>query len=126
MAMIQPGVEAGSWTDPWWDARPTDLAEPPARYGAFADELVARFFEWSATPVETIFLAAPGREYIGVIVESDSGRVVGIQVDNLELAGVRDHPHWAALLHPEPSRDAVVTLISDVRALFDRFGVPPA
>ena len=36
MAMMQPDIDVGRWTDPWWDASPTDLAEPPARYGAFA------------------------------------------------------------------------------------------
>jgi hypothetical protein len=122
MAMIQPVTEHDM---PWWPDGVTPLADPPARYDRFADELVARFHDWSGTPVATSFLNAPELGYIGVIEELEGGRIVGIQIDNLELTGVRDHPHWRALLRPEPPRAAVAALVADVRALFHRYGVPP-
>lgn len=128
MAMIRNNVaiDIASAAEPWWDEETVSLAEPPARYGAFADELVVRFLAWSSTPVETVPLAVPDQEYTGVIAESETGRVVGIQIDAREIAGVRDHPHWSALLRPDPPREAVAALVAEVHALFDRFGVPPA
>ncbi len=125
MATIRDDIDIGLWTDPHWGIDAGVLADPPARYEAFADELVARFLDWSATPVVTVPLAVPERDYIDVIAELATGRIVGIQIDALAMAGVKDYPHWAALLHPLPPREAVAALVADVRALFDRYGVPP-
>lgn len=122
MAMTQAPASNDA---PWWPKGRTPLAVPPAKYGAYADELVVRFHDWSATPVATSFLNDPRHDYVGIIEKLDTGRIVGIQIDALEAAGVKDHPHWAALLQPIPSREAVAALVAEVRALFDRYGVPP-
>ncbi len=123
MAMTRDDTDIGLWTDPHWDIDAGALAEPPARYGAFADEPAVRFLDWSATPVVTVPLAVPERDYINVIAELATGLVVGIQIDALEMAGVKVFPHWSALLHSLPPREAVAMLVADVRALFDRYGV---
>ena len=62
---------------------------------------------------------------ISLLVDEQTGAVVGIQVMPL-LAHARDlPPAWPFLVHEDgpARREAVAALVADARALFERYGV---
>jgi hypothetical protein len=123
MAMKKPAAAASALDDPVWpDTIPdTGLC---VRYGVLADELVVRFSDRRYHDVVVVVpIATPDHDYAGLLVAADSGAVLGVHVYPLATFAVKRHPGWRPLREQEPPPAVVGSLIKDIRALYDRYGI---
>lgn len=92
-------------------------------YGVDADELVVLFRGKSQDTAIVEFIATPDDDYAAIKVNAYTGEVVGVLVYPLEALAIKRHPHWSRVLEPNPSPATAEHIVTDIRALFDRFGL---
>ena len=77
---------------------------------------------------------SPSIESAAIVVNDETGDVVGIQVIPLLVGAVQDRPAWAVLAwgaligfryEEETLRGAIAAFISEVAELFERYWTPP-
>ncbi len=123
MAMKRPVVTDPPWAAPVWPESPPDPAAMRVNYGAYADELVIGFSSDRAYNTVVVPVTTPNDDYAGLLVDIESGAVVGIHVYPLLALAVRLHPTWKPLASPHPQKDTVAQVIADIRGLYGRYGV---
>lgn len=118
MRRIAPGIEP--WAHPRWPGEAPDPARVVIAYGELADELVIGF---DGPPGGIVVpLASPAAD-VAVLVDPETGVIVGAQVDNLRLMADSRCPGWRRLTEPSPPGAAIVSFVATVKALFGRYGV---
>ena len=123
MAVTDAGRGAPLWSAPRWPGEPLAEGDSHAHYNPLADELVVRFSPASG-PLIAVAIKTPGRDYAHLLVESATGAVVGVQVDDLLAWAVRFHPGWRLLAWPDVAehRRLLGRFVAEVAALHERYG----
>jgi hypothetical protein len=125
MAMKEPTKTETALENPHWPATLPDSGMRVA-YGKIPDELVVRFSpERYHDMVVVAPIATPDLDYAGMLVADDTSEVLGIHVYPLAAFAVKRHPSWRALMEAEPSAEAVLQIVKDIRALYERYGLDP-
>ena len=126
MAMKKTATAENPWDNPIWPEQLPDAKAMRVAFGAFADELVVRFADRRHhAMVIVVPVATPEYDYAGMLVAEDSGAVLGVHVYPLVAYAVEIHPAWQQLAEPDPEPAAVLRVVEDIRALFDRHGIDP-
>jgi hypothetical protein len=94
-------------------------------YGRVADELVVRFDSQRYPEPVVVPLTTPQYDYAGLIVDNDTGTVIGIHVYPLLAFAVKRHPAWRAAAAPDPAPEVATRIVGDIKSLFDAYGVEP-
>jgi hypothetical protein len=123
MALSNAQIARQPWRSPHWPEKLPNAWTMRAMYGPEADELTIRFPETPNRDIVIVWLATPSIEYAGLMVHEQTGAVVGVQVDYLAGYAVSLHPTWRAIAEPEPSPDAINTIVRDIKTLFGQYGV---
>lgn len=116
-------VENPAWASPIW---PDRLPVPEAMkvvYGAIADELVIRFSTDRRDDTVVVPVTTPDEDYAAVLVDFTSGSVAGVHVYPLLAFAIQVHPAWKPLAENNPPPEAVARIVTDIRELFDRYGI---
>jgi hypothetical protein len=113
------------WIAPRWPERLPPASTIKTAYNAPADEVTIHFQDesWPDTVVPTAYVVTPGIWYAGVLVRWDSGEIIGVQVDYVRDYALGRHPTWEAIIAEHPPASVVETVVMDIKALFDRYGV---
>jgi hypothetical protein len=108
---------------PRWPSGAIDAARCRVLFGLPADELVVRFPDLPevgySDPID-----APDGSDTAVLVDDDTGAVVGIHVYPLLAGAAKAHPSWRSLAEPNPSPEVVAAFVAEVADLFDRYWTP--
>lgn len=116
---------------PLWPTTPIDPAGVDAHYDASADELTLYFshegkqIDWYSDPIDE-----PAGGHVAMMVEEETGRVVGIHGRPFLVGAVAKHPAWTkltwGLLAGEYGAEmvgaALPDFIAEVQALAARYG----
>lgn len=124
-----PTQAATPWVAPVWPSPPPEPTTARVVYGGLADELVVRFAGTVGRPAVAVAIETPDRDYVYALTDEETGRVVGVQVDDLVAVSGRLHPAWTRLAEADPPTSVVAEVLGDVAALFSRYGAgqtPPA
>lgn len=123
MAMNKIVVDDPPWAFPVWPDRLPDPEAMKVVYGTIADELVVRFERGRRYDTVVVPITTPDEDYAGVLTDFSSGAVVGIHVYPLLAFAAQVHPLWKPLAEQDPPPEAIARIITDVKDLFNRYGV---
>lgn len=125
MALKRIGREKSDWNSPTWPERLPLATAMRTAYNPLADELTIRFGDEprKGAIVYTDYVATPETWYAGVLVRWETGEIIGIQVDYLTDYAVGLHPRWQAVMSPSPEPEVIANIVTDIKELFDRYGV---
>lgn len=113
------------YDNPIWPDRLPDAKALRLLYGDRADEMVVLFDKKRHQDPAYVLIATPEYDYAAVKVDGVSGEVVGVMVYPLAAYAVERHPEWQAATKPNPDPAVAAHIVSDIKALFDRYGVEP-
>lgn len=120
MAVTRSDLSAGSWTRPRWPSAVPDPGRAVVAYNPLADELTVGI---DGPPGGIVVPLAGTAGGVAVLVDQETGAVLGGQVDNLLYRAVDHYPSWRRLAEADPPLEVISRFLTDVRGLFDRFGV---
>ncbi len=123
MAIEKSALTTEIWANPVWPDRLPDSARMRVLYGAYADELVVRFDNARRRDVIVVPITTPADDYAGLMVDGDTGVVIGVHVYPLVAFAVQRHPAWRAATHPHPLPEVASLIVNDIKDLFDRYGI---
>jgi hypothetical protein len=123
MAVSKSDLEFSVYDDPHWPDRLPEAKTLRLIYGAEADEMVVLFdndrHHWPAF----VFVDTPDYDYAAIKVDGATGDVVGVMVYPLAAYAVEKHPEWRAATKPNPGPTVAARIVSDIKDLFDRYGI---
>ncbi len=123
MAVEKHHLERAVWEDPVWPDPLPEASSMRILYGPYADELVIRFDDRRYFDATVALINTPDEDYAGLVVELDAGAVIGIHIYPLIALAVEHHPAWRRAAEPNPSADVATAIVSDIRRLYDRYGL---
>lgn len=123
MALTRIQSEQSRWMTPRWPGALPPAETLQAVYGADADELTLRFLNTPNRDIVVLWLATPKIEYAGLMVDEHSGDVVGVLIDYLAGDTHLRHPAWRAAAEPDLPPETAASIVKDVQALYDRYGL---
>lgn len=109
--------------NPTWPDRLPDASTMRLVYGKFADELVVHFVDERHRFPVYVPIATPDYDYAAVEVDGRTGEIIGVMVYPLAAYAVKWHPAWRAAAKPNPDLSVAARIVSDIKDLFDRYGI---
>jgi hypothetical protein len=123
LAVQQTHVDPSVYDHPIWPDRLPGADSLRLIYGDYADELVVLFDDIRRFRPAYVLIATPDYDYAAVKVDGMTGNVVGVLVYPLAAYAVKLHPEWRAATKPHPDPSVAARIVSDIKDLFDRYGI---
>jgi hypothetical protein len=125
LAIQKPQLNLEVLDNPVWPDRLPGAEALQLVYGNEADELVVHFVNVRYRNPVYVLISTPDYEYTSVEVDGVTGEVIGVMVYPLAAYAVEKHPAWRAATKPNPDLSVAALIVSDIRNLFNRYGIEP-